>query len=141
VTGKERYTEAFKIQNYKLSIGATVQHCAKNTETPYSTAERFFKETALKIAPYTKEAAQEIARQSAKLILGIDDFAIRKGHNYNTGFHDLRGENMIGIAEGRTLDELRAYMRENPQIAALNPHAVIMDLARGYHSFAAEFFP
>ena len=141
VTGKERYTEAFKIQNYKQSIGATVQHGAGVMETPYSTAERFFKETALKIAPYTMEAAQKIAKQSAKLILGIDDFAIRKGHNYNTGFHDLRGENLIGIAEGRTLDELREYMKKNPQMAALNPHAVIMDLARGYHSFAAEFFP
>jgi transposase len=141
VTGKERYTEAFKIQSYKLSIGATVQHSAEITETPYSTAERFFKEIALQIAPITIEAAQEIAQQSAKLILGIDDFAIRKGHNYNTGFHDLRGENLIGIAEGRTINELRAYMEKNPQMATLNPYAVVIDLARGYHSFTAEFFP
>ena len=141
VSGKERYTEAFKAQTYKLSIGSTVQHSAEITETPYSTAERFFKEAALRIAPLTIAAVQEMAQQSAKLILGTDDFAIRKGHNYNTGIHDLRGENLIGIAKGRTLEELRVYMEKNPQLAGLNPYAIVMDLARGYHSFAAEFFP
>ena len=141
VTGKERYTEGFKIQTYNQCIGATVKHSAEVTKTPYSTAERFFKKIALQISTLTLKAAQEIAKQSTKLILGIDDFAIRKGHNYNTGFHDLRGENLIGIAKGRTLDELRAYMEENPQLAELNPYAIVMDLARGYHSFAADFFP
>jgi hypothetical protein len=53
--------------------------------------------------------------------MGIDDFAIRKGHNYNTGLHDLRGESFLGIAKGRTLPELRAYMEKSPQIACLKP--------------------
>jgi transposase len=110
-------------------------------ETPYSTTERFFKEAALRIAPVTVTAAQEMARQSARLVLGIDDFAIRKGHNYNTGIHDLRGETLLGIAEGRTLAELHAFMEANPLIAELKPYAIIMDLAKTYHAFAAEFFP
>jgi transposase len=141
VTGKERFTHAYKAQIYELSIGATVGHIAEATGTAYSTAERFFKESASRIAPLTLAAAQEAASQSAKLILGIDDFAIRKGHNYNTGLHDLRGESLIGIAEGRTLAELQAFMEKNPQISALNPYAIVMDLAKNYHAFAAEFLP
>ena len=141
VNGKERYTTGFKAQAYQVSIGATVQHGAKCTETPYSTTERFFKEAAMKIAPLVLSAAQVMAQESAKLILGIDDFAIRKGHNYNTGIHDLRGENLIGIAEGRKLEDLRKYMDENPKLAELNPYAIVMDLAQGYHSFASEFYP
>ena len=141
VTGKERYTHAYKEQIYKISIGSTVSHGAALTETPYRTAERFFKEIALRIAPLTMAAAMELAQRSAKLILGIDDFAIRKGHNYNTGIHDLRGETFLGIAAGRTLPELRAYMEKNPELAALKPFAIVMDLAQAYHSFAAEFFP
>jgi transposase len=140
-TGKERYTKAYKAHMYKLSIGSTVRHGAEVAQTPYSTVERFFKEAALRIVPLVIDAAQALAQQSAKLILGIDDFAIRKGHNYNTGIHDLRGENLIGLAEGRTLSELRVYMDQNPLLAALEPYAVVMDLAKGYHSFAAEFFP
>jgi len=141
VSGKERYTAGFKAQAYQIAIGATVQHSADCTETPYSTIERFFKEAAMKIAPLVLSAAQDMAQASTKLILGIDDFAIRKGHNYNTGIHDLRGENLIGIAKGRKLEDLRQYMEDNPQLASLNPYAFVMDLAQGYHSFVAEFYP
>jgi transposase len=141
VEGKERYTKAFKANIYKIAIGSTVEQSAYLTGTPYSTAERFFKEIAQKVAESTQEQVQAKALESNKLILGIDDFAIRKGHNYNTGIHDIRGESLIGIAEGRTLLELRGYMKDNPQIASLKPFAVVVDLARGYHTFAAEFFP
>lgn len=141
VNGKERYTAGLKAQAYQIAIGATVHHSADCTETPYSTIERFFKEAAMKIAPLVLSAAQDMAQASTKLILGIDDFAIRKGHNYNTGIHDLRGENLIGIAKGRKLEDLRQYMEDNPQLTSLNPYAIVMDLAQGYHSFAAEFYP
>ena len=141
VAGKEQYTKAYKAHMYRISIGSTVQNGAEIMETPYSTAERFFKETALRIAPLTIASAQLMAQQSAKLILGIDDFAVRKGHNYNTGIHDLRGENLLCIIEGRTLEALRTYMSENPQLASLKPYAIVMDLAKNYHRFAAEFFP
>jgi len=141
VKGKERYTRAYKTQIYRIAIGSTVLHSAELTETPYSTAERFFKEAVRHIAPLTVTAAQEHANQSAKLILGIDDFAIRKGHNYNTGIHDLRGESLLGIVKGRKLSELRTFMKANATIAGLKPHAIVMDLAKNYHTFAAEFFP
>ena len=141
VDGKERYTRAYKAQIYQISVGSTVQHGAEVTEEAYSTAERFFREAAMRIAPLTLAAAVEKAQQSTKLILGIDDFAIRKGHNYNTGIHDLRGENLIGIVKGRTLEELREYMKATPELAELKPFAIVMDLAQGYHTFAAEFYP
>jgi transposase len=141
VDGKEQYTIALKAHVYEISIGSTVQHTVAVTGIPYSTVERFFKEAALVIAQYTEEQAQRQAIESEKLILGIDDFSIRKGHKYNTGIHDLRGESFLGIAKGRTLEELDDYMEKNPNIAKLKPYAVVMDLARGYHSFAEKYFP
>lgn len=141
VEGKEQYTALFKAHVYEIAVGSTVEHSAFVTQTPYSTAERFFKEIAQKVVQCTMEKVQKQASETPKLIMGLDDFAIRKGHNYNTGFHDLRGESLIGIAEGRTLEELGSYMEKNPQITALNPFAIVLDLARGYHSFAATFFP
>jgi transposase len=141
IEGKERHTEPFKAHVYEIAVGSTVEHAATLTETPYSTAERFFKETAIAVAKKTLETVQQQAESSQKLILGLDDFAIRKGHNYNTGFHDLRGESLIGIAEGRKIEELHTYMENNPQIAVLKPYAIIMDLARGYHTFAQTYFP
>ena len=122
VSGKQRYTKEYKAHVYEQSIGSTVQHAAKITKTPYSTVERFFKEMVMRLAPVTEGYAQKQARESTRLILGIDDFAIRKGHNYNTGIHDLRGESLLCVIKGRTLP-------------------IVMDLAKAYHIFSAEFFP
>ena len=141
VDGKEQYTIAVKAHVYEVSVGSTVQHGAAVTGVPYSTSERFFKEAALIIAQRTEEQAQGMTKESNKLILGIDDFSIRKGHNYNTGIHDLRGESLLGIAKGRTLEELDSYMDKNPEIKGLTPFAIVMDLARGYHAFAKKYYP
>nr|WP_245996225.1 hypothetical protein [Paenibacillus taihuensis] len=32
-----------------------------------------------------------------KLALDVDDFAIKKGHTYNTGIHNHRGETMLDL--------------------------------------------
>ena len=141
VDGKERYTIAAKAHVYEIAVGSTVQHSAAVTGIPYSTSERFFKEAALVIAQKTEAQAQEQAQKSKKLILGVDDFSIRKGHNYNTGIHDLRGESLLGIAKGRTLKALDKYMDKNPKMRSLAPFAVVMDLAQGYQSFAKKYYP
>ncbi|MCM3342047.1 transposase [Paenibacillus sp. MER TA 81-3] len=77
----------------------------------------------------------------SKLVLGIDDFAIRKGHTYNTGIHNLRGETLLDILPGRKLDELRIYAKQSPAFLALRPVAVVMDLAPYYHTWIRECFP
>jgi len=141
VDGKEQYTIAVKAHVYEIAVGSTVQHSVAVSGIPYSTSERFFKEAALTIAQRTGMAALSQAQESERLIMGIDDFSIRKGHNYNTGIHDLRGESLLGIAKGRTLEELDRYMERNPQMKDLNPFAIVMDLAKSYHSFAEKYFP
>lgn len=141
VDGKERYTREYKAAAFKMAIGSTVQHTATILETPYSTIESFFKKIAMKLSPITEEFALKQAQASTKLILGIDDFAIRKGHNYNTGIHDLRGETFLAIIKGRKLTELMEYAKNNPGIASLSPYAVVMDLAKHYHTFVKTVFP
>lgn len=74
-------------------------------------------------------------------MLGIDDFAIKKGRTYNTGIHDLRGETMLDLLSGRKLDALRAYVEQHPEFLKLNPKAVVMYLAQTYHTWISECFP
>ena len=76
----------------------------------------------------------------AELVLGIDDFAIKKGHTYNTGIHDLRDETMLDLLSGRKLDALRTYAEQHPEFLTLNPKAVVMDLAQTYHTWISECF-
>jgi transposase len=141
VCGKERYTKKFKAEAYKCAVGSTVVNSADITKSPYSTIERFFKEIVMKLAPLTEEYAQKLASKAANLILGIDDFAVRKGHNYNTGFHDLRNGTILAAAEGRKVDESAEFIKNNSQVKNMQPLAVVMDLAKGYHKFASEVFP
>nr|WP_240644471.1 transposase [Paenibacillus paeoniae] len=55
--------------------------------------------------------------------------------------HDLRGETMLDLLAGRKLEDLRAYARQHPDFLALNPKAVVMDLAQAYHTWIRECFP
>lgn len=78
---------------------------------------------------------------SEGLVLGIDDFAIKKGHTYNTGIHNLRGETMLDVLDGRKLENLRTYARQHPDFLRPKPKAVVMDLAQAYHTWIRECFP
>lgn len=77
----------------------------------------------------------------AGMVIGVDDFAIKKGHTYNTGIHNLKGETMLDLLPGRKLEDLRKYAAEHPDFLLLKPKAVVMDLARAYHTWISECFP
>ncbi|PJH69115.1 transposase, partial [Salmonella enterica subsp. enterica serovar Typhimurium] len=76
-----------------------------------------------------------------RLVLGIDDFAVRKGHSYNTGIHDLKGGSLLDIISGRKTEDLQDFQKTSSYIHALNPVAVVMDLSYTYHRFTKECFP
>lgn len=137
----KRYTKSFEASIPSQVVGATVTHAAKQTQTPATTVERIYKWWMDTESPHVQVVCKQQALESKKLVLGIDDFAIRKGHTYNTGLHDLRGGTLLDVIPGRRLEELRTYYQENPGWADLQPLAVVMDLAKGYHTFIKEVYP
>ena len=141
IEGKSRYTNQYKDNLASAVTGSTVAHASEFTETPYSTAERIFKNYLDNIKPQICAETLELSKNTEKLIIGIDDFAIRKGHSYNTGIHDLRNETLLHLVKGRKLNELREDRVKHPQIYEIQPVAIVMDLAKYYHKFAEETFP
>lgn len=137
----KRYTKQFEDSLPGHVVGATVTHASKQTQTPATTVERVFKRWMEIECKHVQAVCKEQAIESEKLVLGIDDFAIRKGHTYNTGLHDLRGGTFLDVIPGRKLEDLRAYYQVYPEWAALQTVAVVMDLAKGYHAFIAEAYP
>lgn len=125
IDGKSRYTNEFKEFIATKIPGATVIHCAKTLKIPYSTVERIYKNYIDYVVP----------------VIGMDDFAIRKGHTYNTGIHDLRNGTLLEIIPGRKLEELRSHKNVNTKLFELQPFAIVMDLAPYYHTFAREVYP
>lgn len=141
LAGKTRYTNDYKRELSKPLVGTTVKQLTDTFKVPYSTGERFIKQHLAHLIPSIQRKVIAAAQGSTRLILGIDDFAIRKGHTYNTGFHDLRNGNLLTLVMGRTYQTLIQNQALMKQLKELKPYAVVMDLARSYHKFVAEVFP
>lgn len=62
---------------------STVSYASEFTETPYSTVDPgcIFKNYRNNVNPKICAAALELSKNTERLVIGIDDFAIRKGHS------------------------------------------------------------
>ncbi|MCY9669236.1 ISL3 family transposase, partial [Paenibacillus alginolyticus] len=138
---KRRYSHLFRERAFQQALGSTAAHSARMQQAPVSTIQQMHNE----VIPFESEQLSEQAWTKAKenkgLVLGVDDFAIKKGHTYNTGIHDLKGETMLDLLPGRKLEDLRAYAKQHPDFLQLAPKAVVMDLAQSYHTWISECFP
>ncbi|MGL6174029.1 MAG: ISL3 family transposase, partial [Cellulosilyticaceae bacterium] len=141
VAPKSRYSNDFKQGLSNALDGATVKHAGKMFKIPYTSAERFIKVALATVIPLLQNDMLALAQSSDRLVIGIDDFAIRKGHTYNTGFHDLRNGSLLTVVNGRKCTELLANKELLQMIYSLSPIAVVMDLAKSYHNFAQAVYP
>jgi transposase len=53
---------------------------------------------------------------NALRVVGVDDFALRKGQTYGTVVVDLERHRPVAILSGRTAEELAAWLRNHPTI-------------------------
>jgi len=71
--------------------------------------------------------------------LGMDDFSVRRGLRYQTGFYDLDGRRVLGVVEGRTAEAVGAFLRALAEPEAVE--AVTMDMSGAYRSAVEEDIP
>lgn len=138
---KERYSHALQYQLIKQGHDTTVKAIAGFQSIPYTTTERYYKHGLQTEREHTQATCIQDAVEREQLVLGIDDFAVRKGHSYNTGIHDLKGGNLLDIIPGRKTEDLQRFANKSSYIHALNPVAVVMDLSYTYHRFVKACFP
>nr|WP_068500240.1 transposase [Paenibacillus kribbensis] len=106
---KQRYSKLFRSRTVEQALGSTAAHSARMQQAPSSSVQRMHNEAIPAEYERIYEQVWEEAKQTQDLVLGVDDFAIKKGHTYNTGIHNLKGETMLDLLPGRKLEELRAY--------------------------------
>lgn len=138
---KKRYTYAFKENCSRMAAGSTSKHAARTLQIPPSTAFHMHGEWVAVERDAMQKRIWEESKARQELVLGVDDFSIRKGHTYNTGIHDLRGETLLSILPGRKREDLQKYVKQHPNFLSLKPKAVVMDLSPTYHQWIQECFP
>lgn len=129
----QRQTIPYEIYVYRLCRDNNIENVSQFMGLTHGKCQRIF----------NHYAQQEIdSREPVKTeYLGIDDFAVRKGHDYNTAIYDLATNHLIDIIEGRTKDEVIPYLNALSDDFKQNIKAVSMDMSRSYCSSVLNSLP
>jgi len=95
-------------------------------------------------APWSKDTLLRAVRREAAAaspapaatVIGIDDFAWRRGHSYGSIVVDLERRTIIDILPDRQRDTVMAWLKENRQV-----RLICRDRGPGYGAAAAEAAP
>jgi transposase len=72
--------------------------------------------------------------------IGIDEYARRKGHCYNTLIVDLDKGQPIATFKGRRAEEVMAWFQSRPQAERDQVEVVVMDMSKTYASAIQQLF-
>jgi transposase len=72
--------------------------------------------------------------------IGIDEYARRKGHRYNTLIVDLDRGTPIATFKGRRVEEVIAWFQSRPQAERDQVEVVVMDMSKTYASAIKALF-
>lgn len=74
-------------------------------------------------------------------LLGLDDIATKKGHNYDTVIYNQETGNVVAIISGRKKDDVVTYLNSLSTEIKEGVQAVSMDMSRSYCYSVLECFP
>jgi transposase len=72
--------------------------------------------------------------------IGIDEYARRKGHRYNTSIVDLDKGRPIATFRGRRAQDVVAWFKSRPQVELDRVEVVVLDMSKTYASAIQELF-
>ena len=73
-------------------------------------------------------------------VIGIDEYARRKGHRYNTAIVDLDKGRPVATFKGRRAEEVIAWFKHRPQAELDRVEVVVLDMSKTYASAIQELF-
>jgi transposase len=130
--GKHRYTRSFAMTALDLLRFATIKDVANYLHVGWDLIKGIHKTKLQRL--YKKMSIQKIK------YLGIDEFSLRKGHNYMTIFIDLQTGRIIHATEGRSKKDVEPFMKLLAR-KAKKLKAVAIDMSRSYSSAVTEHLP
>jgi len=130
--GKHSYVRSFALQVLDLLKIGTIKDVADFMGTGWDLIKNIHK-TKLK-SMYRSRPIKHIK------YLGIDEFAIRKGHRYMTIFVDLRYGRIIHAVEGKSKEAIAPFLKRLKRYAR-KLKAIAMDMSASYFWAVKEMLP
>ena len=130
--GKQRHIRAFERYVVDLCRIAPIKHVADHLGIGWTLVKDIFK-THLR---------RRLKRRSLRFVrrIAIDEFAIRKGHQYMTVVLDLDTGRILHAAEGRSADAVIPFLRRLKKFRT-SLQAVAVDMWPAYLLAIREVFP
>lgn len=128
---RRRLTKRLREELYQAVRHSTVKHVAKTSGVSQDTVRRALVEGA--------KADMEESQAEPVRHLGMDEFSVRKGQKYQTGFYDLDRRGVLRVIEGRTKEGVQTFLESLADPEAVE--AVSMDMSGVYRSAVRESLP
>jgi transposase len=130
--GKFQMTVAFIQFAFDLLSMSIVQDVSRLLGVSWNVVKRIHK---MKL----KKLYKKIDLKDVKYI-SVDEFAIKKGHEYMSVFTDIESGRIIHAVEGRTVNDISPFLLRLKK-EARNLKAIAMDMSVSYITATTEILP
>ncbi len=115
-----------------MSIQAVSRHLGVRWET-VKNIDRLVLESTL--------PALDPSQLTGLTMIGVDEVARAKGHDYMTVIYDMVGGHLIGVQTGRTAEVFSDFLTKLPPETAKGIQAVAMDMGPSYQKSVRDHLP
>ncbi len=130
--GKHRYVRSFALTVLDLLRYCTIQAVSEYLGVGWDMVKAIHKDRLSLL--YRSIPLGEVRH------IGIDEFSLRKGHEYMTIVTDLHSGRILHAVEGKGKEDIRPFL-EKLSRKAKSLEAVAMDMSSSYFSAVREFLP
>lgn len=130
--GKFRMTRSFMAYMLDLLQFSTLLDVSRFARVSWNVVKGIHKEKLQKL--YKKIPIEDLE------YITVDEFAIRKGHEYMTVFTDLRSGRIIHAVEGRRIEDVSPFLEKLAKRAP-KLKAISMDMSKSYYPAVQKFLP
>lgn len=132
VRGRRRVTISFENYAINLMNFATIEHVANFLGVSWGLIKEIHKLHLQKEYPAVNFASLRY--------IGVDEFSIRKGHEYMTIFIDLETGAIVHAIEGKSMDSVMPFLQQLKNNAC-QLQAIAMDMNAAYASAVRKSLP
>lgn len=126
-TGKHQ-THRFRKKVFEMCIGTTISYVSRELKVSYKTVERI----------YYDIAKDQVKDRPCSGVIGIDEVAVRKGHNYETVITDIETGTVHQMGADRgyetTVDLFKTFIDQPPTV-------VVMDMWKPFFKACRTVLP